>query len=90
MYQPGGTFMNPKTHYRRCQHCGATHKQEDELLFDCDSCGKELVPLYYSHHLRLAQKYMANSLETSDDKKILKEAAVVGLTADWESEPDAF
>lgn len=74
--------MNQKTHYRRCQHCGTTHRQEDELLIDCDSCGKELVPLYYSQHVRLAQKYFGKTANP--------EAEVVGLTADWDAEPDAF
>ncbi len=82
--------MNPKTHYRRCQHCDTIHKQEDELLIDCDSCGKELVPLYYSQHLKLARKYFGNALNATNDNSITREFAVVGLTADWETEPDAF
>ncbi|QLY26685.1 hypothetical protein [Bdellovibrio sp. KM01] len=82
--------MSQKTHYRRCQHCGTTHKQEDELLIDCDNCGKELVPLYYSQHVRLAQKYFANAMKDSELNPYSKEVAVVGLTADWDADTDAF
>ncbi|WP_413577933.1 hypothetical protein ACLVWU_05460 [Bdellovibrio sp. HCB290] len=82
--------MNLKTHYRRCQHCGNLHNSDNDLLIDCESCGKELVPLYYTQLVKLAQEQLANSSELIKDNAVMKEIVVVGLTADWDLDPDPF
>ncbi|WP_413586880.1 hypothetical protein [Bdellovibrio sp. HCB274] len=82
--------MNLKTHYRRCQHCGNIHNADNELLMDCNSCGKELIPLYYSQLVKLAQEQLANSNPLIKDNAVMNEIVVVGLTADWEAEADTF
>ncbi|MEK2690816.1 hypothetical protein [Bdellovibrio sp. GT3] len=82
--------MSHKIHFRRCQHCGETHNTSDELIIDCESCGKELIPLYYTQLVKIAQDELNRSPGLIRDNPVMKEIVVVGLTADWDPETEAF
>ncbi|MBO9668623.1 MAG: hypothetical protein J7501_17630 [Bdellovibrio sp.] len=82
--------MEPKMHFRRCQFCGAVHSKHDQLNFECESCGKELSPLYYSQIVKIIQEQASGFADILQDSPVMKERPLVGLTADWDNGPDAF
>jgi hypothetical protein len=81
--------MSHRIHYRVCHVCGASNEASDELVQQCQHCGKHLAPFYYfdeSRAMGLAPQVRSEYEERMRSVLPHREyPPVYGLTAYWET-----
>ena len=82
-----------KTHFRVCHLCGSVNHADDDLVTECQDCGKHLAPFFFFDESR-AMGLKNSNFYSNVNKARAEEQTVLphkeyppiwGLTAYWES-----
>ncbi len=78
-----------KIHFRRCHVCGATNECIGELVTECHSCHKRLLPfLYYDERAAMGVSHSGSQIKFKTRLPHQSYPPLQGLSSFWQLDED--